>query len=171
MSIYQEFIRRSHEPLVSDDEFDRFINAIIVIFLNADDVFDWIQKENNVPPSIRQMLLDLLSIPAMSAELERVFSSAKLTSHYTRNNLVRDRKRDPTSRQGFGPRANKTNRPRRSRDAKESALSALQALSDLDRAQRAPRAGQSTTEHTHQILLYKPPRWTSNSDTVVNFVY
>ena len=39
------------------------------------------------PPQLRQQAFDLLSIPAMSAEVERVFSSAKRTISADRHRL------------------------------------------------------------------------------------
>jgi hypothetical protein len=52
-----------------------------------DSVIPWILGAENVWPGIKQHALGLLSIPAMSAELERVFSQAKLTVIPTRNRL------------------------------------------------------------------------------------
>ena len=54
---------------------------------NADDVIPWLLRAENTWPAMKQQALDLLSIPAMSAELERVFSQAKLTITPTRNRL------------------------------------------------------------------------------------
>jgi hypothetical protein len=45
-------------------------------------------KEENPWAIIRQQALDLLSIPAMSAEVERVFSSAKRLITADRNALT-----------------------------------------------------------------------------------
>jgi hypothetical protein len=41
-------------------------------------------------PKLAQMAYDLLSIPAMSAECERVFSQAKLVVNDTRNRMTDD---------------------------------------------------------------------------------
>ena len=44
----------------------------------TDPIAWWISKASSLP-SISQMALDILSIPAMAADCERVFSLAKLT--------------------------------------------------------------------------------------------
>ena len=87
LTLMQAFLRKTQAPLAGNDEFDAYINGPGVAFISADDVISWIFEGDNMSPSLRQQALDLLSIPAMSAELERVFSQAKLdiTSH--RNSL------------------------------------------------------------------------------------
>ena len=70
-----------------EDDFDRYINA-------KPNIVDW--KEQNLYqwwdscdyPSLRQWAWDTLSIPAMSTELERVFSQAKRTITSDRNRLA-----------------------------------------------------------------------------------
>ena len=62
---------------IQEDEFDRYIESMPI------QLCDW--KKANIYqwwatspfPGLRQMAFDLLSIPAMSAELERVFAQAK----------------------------------------------------------------------------------------------
>jgi hypothetical protein len=82
-----EFLNATNEDTVGDDVFDRFIHGSTIVFPTVDGVINWVVEEGNMPPSIRQQALDLLSIPAMSAELERVFSSARLTVTHLRNSL------------------------------------------------------------------------------------
>jgi hypothetical protein len=62
----------------SNDQFAAYINAQGVVFPNNQpvDLIDWWMNDRQYP-QLRQYALDLLSIPAMSAEVERVFSSAK----------------------------------------------------------------------------------------------
>jgi hypothetical protein len=53
-------------------------------------IIPWILSIKNIWPGIKQQALNLLLIPAMSAELERVFSQIKLTVTPTRNRLLPD---------------------------------------------------------------------------------
>jgi hypothetical protein len=82
-----EFLNAMNRDLDNQDPFDHFIYGRTLAFAETDGVIDWILKEGNMPTSVRQQALDLLSIPAMSAELERVFSSAKLLVTHRRNSL------------------------------------------------------------------------------------
>ena len=61
-------------PQNSDDAFEAYINGPQIDFLNADDIISWLIDTTNIEPGIKQQALDLLSIPGMSGELERVFS-------------------------------------------------------------------------------------------------
>jgi hypothetical protein len=72
-----------------DNEFDSFIHGERTPFNKGDHnaVIAWVLDPENPYPGLRQLQLDLLSIPAMSTELERVFSQAKLTITPTRNRL------------------------------------------------------------------------------------
>jgi hypothetical protein len=54
------------------------------------DIIQWWQDHASTYPRLFQMACDILSIPAMSAECERVFSSAKLMLPDTRNRLKED---------------------------------------------------------------------------------
>ena len=76
----------------SGDLFDSYINAA-----TSDPTSDtheglitWWMNEKNPWRGLRQMALDLLSIPAMSAEVERVFSSAKRLLTPDRNRMNED---------------------------------------------------------------------------------
>ena len=73
--------------VASGDEFTSFINAAPVEFANEsdEDLIAWWMRPNN--KALRQMALDLISITAMSAEVERVFSSAKRLVTPDRNRL------------------------------------------------------------------------------------
>ena len=71
----------------SNDEFDSYIQGPQTVFLDRDAVFPWVLDPMNPWPNMRQQILDLLSIPAMSTELERVFSHGKLTITPMRNRL------------------------------------------------------------------------------------
>ena len=71
-------------------EFDAYITAPAVELAGDDAVFSWLRRASRLPTSIQQMCFDLLSIPAMSAEVERVFSTTKRTITADRNRLHND---------------------------------------------------------------------------------
>jgi hypothetical protein len=85
----RRFLQTATDTESTNDEFDSFIEARPTEFgdNNVNNVIDWVCSDSNRWPSLRQMMLDLLAIPAMSAELERQFSQAKLTLTATRNRL------------------------------------------------------------------------------------
>jgi hAT family C-terminal dimerisation region len=60
-----------------EDEFKHFISAEPT-YLPQEKVYSWWSEQNHIP-HVRQMAYDLLSIPAMSAETERVFSDINHT--------------------------------------------------------------------------------------------
>ena len=62
------------------DEFDSYISGVQTDFGTPHNCIPWLRSQVNLWPGITQHVLDLLPIPAMSAELERVFSSAKLAT-------------------------------------------------------------------------------------------
>lgn len=72
------------------DEFDSYVDA------RPTDRIDW--RQSNIfawwmqcdYPRLRQWALDTLSVPAMSAEIERVFSQAKRLITVDRNRLSND---------------------------------------------------------------------------------
>ena len=70
------------------DVFDAYINAPATEFNDhdKDTLFPWWQKLG--PPALRQRALDLLSIPAMSAEIERIFSQTKRLITTDRNRMT-----------------------------------------------------------------------------------
>ena len=70
-----------------NNESDSYIHGIQINVGTPHDCIPWLRSRANLWPSIAQRALDLLNIPAMSAKLERVFSSAKLTVKPVRNVL------------------------------------------------------------------------------------
>ena len=86
-SIIEQYLQQAQMPQIVGDEFDSYINSIQTNFGTPHDCIPWLRSRANLFPGITQHALDLLSIPAMSAELERVFSSAKLTTTPLRNAL------------------------------------------------------------------------------------
>ena len=86
-----EFLEEDLNPdAVLQDPFDCYIYGDRMgKFSKKEDLFRW-WKDGKHSRSIRQFALDLLSIPAMSAEMERVFSSAKRLITQDRNRLTAD---------------------------------------------------------------------------------
>lgn len=87
-TLMQRFLQKSSVPQSGGDEFDSFICGPITSFGDDDNVISWILDSPSIPQSIKQQALDVLSIPATSAELERVFSQTKLTITPQRNRLA-----------------------------------------------------------------------------------
>ncbi len=65
-----------HNYDTARDPFDEFINAVPTRIPN-DHLLTWWNASHH-DSSLRQQALDLFSIPAMSSEIERVFSSTKM---------------------------------------------------------------------------------------------
>ena len=76
--------KRAQAPI---DEYDRFVQSEIVC--DIEDPRRWWLEETQqkVYPNLSKMALDMLSIPAMSAEPERLFSGAKRSITDRRNRL------------------------------------------------------------------------------------
>ena len=70
------------------DEFQAYFSAPTTAILPDSNLFTW--WSNSGSPRLTQMAFDILSIPAMSSETERVFSGTKLTISPTRNCLGED---------------------------------------------------------------------------------
>ena len=86
-SMVELFARQAQNPHEDGDEFVRYINGPPTVFATPHDCLPWLRSPQNLWLGIKQHALDLLSIPAMSAELERVFSQAKRTITSDRNAL------------------------------------------------------------------------------------
>jgi hypothetical protein len=89
-TLLDDFLSYIDESPPTEDDFESYISAPRVIFGSHDtnNVIDWLLGPENQFPGIRQQALDLFAIPAMSTELERVFSQSKLTIVPTRNKLT-----------------------------------------------------------------------------------
>jgi hypothetical protein len=73
------------------DEFDTYLDQpISEITSYPFNLFRWHFDHKETFPTLYQMALDTLSVPAMSVECERVFSSAKKLLTPARNNLQED---------------------------------------------------------------------------------
>lgn len=70
------------------DEFETYLNGVPTALADDADLFKW--WANSGLTQLAPMAFDILSIPAMSAETERIFSGAKLTISPARNRLSED---------------------------------------------------------------------------------
>jgi hAT family C-terminal dimerisation region len=71
------------------DEFDTYLNGPPLAVPTDFNPIQW-WANNTSSPQMMNMTFDMLSIPAMSAEIERVFSGVKLTISLSRNRLSED---------------------------------------------------------------------------------
>jgi hAT family C-terminal dimerisation region len=80
---------RKPQLQVASDQFRPYMNGAPVEIANEsdEDLLAWRTRPSNPFKQLPQQALDLLSIPAMSAEVERVFSSAKRLTPPDRNRL------------------------------------------------------------------------------------
>jgi hypothetical protein len=82
-----KYLKRA-QPTAEGDAFQSYITSAPVACNDSDsDLFAWWDRPNNPHKALQQQAFDLLSIPAMSAEVERVFSSAKRLIPPDRNRL------------------------------------------------------------------------------------
>jgi hypothetical protein len=72
---------------VAVDDYDSYLIAPPMKISNP---ITWWREHQATYPKLAQMAFDLLSIPAMSAECERVFSQAKLVVNDMRNRMTDD---------------------------------------------------------------------------------
>ena len=70
---------------IPGDEYEAYL---AVLPSRCDDIIGWWRDHQTTYPKLAQMAFDLIAVPAMSAECERVFSQAKLTVSHQRNRLV-----------------------------------------------------------------------------------
>ena len=75
-----------------EDEFDKFINAPPRHMMTANPLEWWCREEQRAEyPRLHQMAIDILSVPAMSDDPERVFSCTRRTISCDRARLSADR--------------------------------------------------------------------------------
>jgi hAT family C-terminal dimerisation region len=81
-----------HDPISQlGDEFQQWVAApAIAVIVQSSNLFRWHVDNQESFPTLHQMALDTLSIPAMSTECERVFSSTKKLITPTRSLLKED---------------------------------------------------------------------------------
>ena len=70
---------------IPGDEYEAYLT---VLPSRCDDIIGWWRDHQTIYPKLAQMAYDLIAVPAMSAECERVFSQAKLTVSHQRNRLL-----------------------------------------------------------------------------------
>jgi hAT family C-terminal dimerisation region len=70
------------------DAFDAYLAGPPTASLIDENLFTWLANSGST--QLTSMAFDIMSIPAMSAETERVFSDAKLTISTNRNRLGED---------------------------------------------------------------------------------
>jgi hAT family C-terminal dimerisation region len=84
--IFTAFLNRDTQP---KDEFETYISRPpLATNANFNPIKWW--ANNAKSPQMMNMAFDILSIPAMSSETERVFSGVKLTISASRNRLSED---------------------------------------------------------------------------------
>ena len=89
-SILTAYLQELESDTAQDNQFDSFIYGTTIAMTREGGAINWWCDERNVYPELRQMALDLLAIPATSAEVERVFSSAKQLLTPRRNRMKED---------------------------------------------------------------------------------
>jgi hAT family C-terminal dimerisation region len=77
-----------NQDIQSNDEFETYVNRTPLAVGDDFNPIKW--WANTGSPQLMNMAFDILSIPAMSSETERVFSGAKLTLSPSRNRLSED---------------------------------------------------------------------------------
>ena len=83
---FQQWEKKNDIATTYDDEYERYIHSDVIPVLNSLDW--WLEPTQQLSyPNLSKMAIDFLTIPAMSAEPERVFSGAKLTMTDRRNRL------------------------------------------------------------------------------------
>lgn len=77
-----------HQKDENRDAFDAFIEGPTTFLTNDSNVFAWFNNPANPHLTLRDMAYDVLSIPAMSAEIERIFSAARRLITTDRNAMT-----------------------------------------------------------------------------------
>ena len=89
MDILEQFLITpdggSQQPI---DEYEEY--CCLKPDIRITNIIQWWQDHAAASPRLARMALDILSVPAMSGEVERVFSSAKLLLPDSRNRLKED---------------------------------------------------------------------------------
>ena len=89
LDLFDEFLQLIGDSVqVNGDEYDLYCGD--KLDSRATDIIGWWVSMSETYPRLARMALDMLCIPAMSAECERVFSSSKLMVTDRRNRLKDD---------------------------------------------------------------------------------
>jgi hypothetical protein len=84
---FQEWQKKRQRSQLDIDEYTKYLQAAVLPEV-TDARSWWLETtQRNSYPALSIMALDILSIPAMSAEPERLFSGAKITITDRRNQL------------------------------------------------------------------------------------
>lgn len=87
----QRAFEKAMEYQAEGDDYERYCAAPIEWPENDDPITWWLQEKQRLEyPSLYKMAINILSIPAMSADVERLFSSAGLTLSNRRNRMSTD---------------------------------------------------------------------------------
>jgi hypothetical protein len=88
-SMFDDYIYNQLAALDIQDEYDAYCTAPLLLKAPPNLIQYW-DGQAEVLPSLSRMALNLLSIPAMTAECKRVFSSLKILISDRRNRLKDD---------------------------------------------------------------------------------
>ena len=84
---FYAWMKCKQAPLAFDSEYEQYISTPCLLGIQDAQKW-WLEPvQRRTYPSLSMMAIDLLSIPAMAAEPECLFSAAKLTITDTRNRL------------------------------------------------------------------------------------
>lgn len=87
----QEAFEKVMANQVEGDEYERYCSKMVEWPENDDPITWWLQEKQRLEyPTLHKMAINILSIPAMSADVERLFSSAGLTLSNRRNRMGTD---------------------------------------------------------------------------------
>lgn len=79
---------RLHVSNPVESELDRYLSMSPPHPQDVPDPLEWWKSQRSILPTVSQLALDILAIPAMSADCERAFSLAKLTLTSQRHRMV-----------------------------------------------------------------------------------
>ncbi|KAJ6437909.1 hypothetical protein O9K51_09331 [Purpureocillium lavendulum] len=88
LSAYEAYKQRIYQPPSSHDEFNRFIDGPTLPIGSSSALSWWLEPTQATSfPNLYRLAVNIFSIPAMSAEAERVFSGARRTITWDRSRL------------------------------------------------------------------------------------
>lgn len=88
LSAYEAYKKRIYQPPSSHDEFNRFIEGPTLPIGASSALSWWLEPtQQTAYPHLHRLAVTIFSIPAMSAEAERVFSGARRTISWERSRL------------------------------------------------------------------------------------
>jgi hypothetical protein len=88
LSAYEAYNKRIYQKSSCHDEFSRFIEGPTLPIGASSALSWWLEPTQQTSyPSLHRLAITIFSIPAMSAEAERVFSGARRTVSWDRSRL------------------------------------------------------------------------------------